>query len=478
MKKIFKFFHSMRIHAFFAILLCGAISLALVSVTIHLSYLENSIQLKTSSAKDHAIRLSQKIVDNAYLMNSANLPDIEKEIIMAADSYDGRVVVVDNYLKIVCDTYGMEKGKTLISKEVIKSASGAENIYRDDSEKTVELTLPIRTKATKTEPEKIVGTIIFTVSTNETFTILGIIDRRMALVMILGGIALIIFAYLYARSLVKPVNKIIESIKHAGDGYLDEMVSIRGNNEVEKISEAFNDLLMRIKAIEDSRQEFVSNVSHELKTPMTSMKVLADSLLMQEDVPVELYREFMQDINAEIERENKIITDLLSLVKLNRTTGEMHVAEVSINELIEIILKRMKPIAQLRNIDLVFESFRPVIAEVDEVKLSLALSNLVENAIKYNKDSGFVHVSLNSDHKFFYVKISDSGIGIPEEEQGYIFDRFYRVDKTRSRETGGTGLGLAITKSVVIMHKGAVKVYSEEGEGATFTIRIPLSFIV
>ncbi len=256
------------------------------------------------------------------------------------------------------------------------------------------------------------------------------------------------------------------------------MVSIKGNNEVEKISEAFNDLLMRIKAIEDSRQEFVSNVSHELKTPMTSMKVLADSLLMQEDVPVELYREFMQDINAEIERENKIITDLLSLVKLNRTTGEMHVAEVSINELIEIILKRMKPIAQLRNIDLVFESFRPVIAEVDEVKLSLALSNLVENAIKYNKDSGFVHVSLNSDHKFFYVKISDSGIGIPEEEQGYIFDRFYRVDKTRSRETGGTGLGLAITKSVVIMHKGAVKVYSEEGEGATFTIRIPLSFIV
>ena len=149
-----------------------------------------------------------------------------------------------------------------------------------------------------------------------------------------------------------------------------------------------------LKVLDDSRQEFVSNVSHELKTPLTSMKVLADSLLAQEDVPVELYQEFMGDITEEIERENKIINDLLSLVKMDKTASDLNVKPENINELVERILKRVRPIAAVRNIEVVFESFRPVTAEVDEVKLSLAISNLVENAIKYNKEDGWVHVSL------------------------------------------------------------------------------------
>ena len=111
------------------------------------------------------------------------------------------------------------------------------------------------------------------------------------------------------------------------------------------------------------------------------------------------------------------------------------------------------------------------------MKLTLALSNLIENAIKYNVESGWVHVSLNADHKFFYVKVADSGIGIPPEDQERIFERFYRVDKSHSREIGGTGLGLAITRNAILMHRGAIKVYSKPGEGTTFTVRIPLSYI-
>ena len=235
-------------------------------------------------------------------------------------------------------------------------------------------------------------------------------------------------------------------------------------------------MLRRMKLQEDSRQEFVSNVSHELKTPITSMKVLADSLLAQDNVPVELYKEFMGDIAEEIDRENKIITDLLSLVKMDRRSSDVNIQETNINQLIELILKRLRPIAAKRSIELVLESFKPVIAEVDETKLTLALSNLVENGIKYNKDEGWVHVSLNVDSKYFYVKVEDSGIGIPEESQEHIFERFYRVDKSHSREIGGTGLGLAITRSAVLMHHGAIKVYSREGEGTTFTVRIPLKY--
>ena len=258
---------------------------------------------------------------------------------------------------------------------------------------------------------------------------------------------------------------------------MDEDISMSGFSEMESIAESFNQMISRMKHLEDSRQEFVSNVSHELKTPITSMKVLADSLLQQEGVPAELYREFLVDIADEIERENKIINDLLSLVKMDKKSGEMHIENVNINDLLEQIMKRLRPIAAKRDIELVFESFRPVIAEVDEVKISLVFSNLIENAIKYNHDEGWVRVSLNADHKFFYVKIADSGIGIPEDAQNAIFERFYRVDKARSRESGGTGLGLSITRNAILMHRGAIKVYSKENEGTTFTVRIPLNYI-
>ena len=166
-------------------------------------------------------------------------------------------------------------------------------------------------------------------------------------------------------------------------------------------------------------------------------------------------------------------------MKMDKTANNantMNIKSENMNELVEKILKRLRPIAATRNIELVYESIRPVTAEVDEMKISLAISNLVENAIKYNRDNGWVHVSLNADHKFFYIKVEDSGIGIPEEDQAYIFERFYRVDKSHSREIGGTGLGLAIARNAVIVHRGSIKVYSAEGEGTTFTVRIPLIY--
>ena len=232
-----------------------------------------------------------------------------------------------------------------------------------------------------------------------------------------------------------------------------------------------------MKVLDESRSEFVSNVSHELKTPMTSMKVLADSLVGQEGVPEELYQEFMRDITAEIDRENRIITDLLTLVKMDKKSADLQISHMDINQLLEDILKRLRPIADRRNIDLILDCFRPVDADVDEVKFTLAVSNLVENGIKYNVDEGWVRVTLDADHKDFFVTVEDSGLGIPEESIERIFERFYRVDKSHSREIGGTGLGLAITRSSIAMHHGIIKVSSKEGEGTTFTVKIPLSYI-
>ena len=199
-------------------------------------------------------------------------------------------------------------------------------------------------------------------------------------------------------------------------GDLDADISEDAYSETRQMSQAVQKSLRKLKAVDQSRQEFVSNVSHELKTPITSIRVLADSLMGMEDAPVELYREFMADISDEIDRENQIIEDLLTLVRMDKSAeSQMNISQVHINHELEMILKRLRPIAKRSNVELILESIREVTADVDKVKLNLAVTNLVENAIKYNIDSGWVRVTLDADHKYFYVKVADSGIGIPED---------------------------------------------------------------
>ncbi|MCR5655522.1 MAG: two-component sensor histidine kinase, partial [Lachnospiraceae bacterium] len=281
---------------------------------------------------------------------------------------------------------------------------------------------------------------------------------------------------LLSKLMVRPLDRVTTAIHDVKNGFETSAIEVNDTLETEHIITAFNELLGRMRVLDESRQEFVSNVSHELKTPITSMKVLADSLLSQEDAPVEVYKDFMTDIADEIDRENKIITDLLSLVKMDKTASDLNIEETDINDLLEHILKRLRPIAEQKDIDLIFESNRRVTAMVDEVKLTLALSNLIENGVKYNREHGFVKVALDADHQFFTVDIQDNGLGIPEESREHIFERFYRVDKSHSNEINGNGLGLAITRNAILMHRGSISLESEVDKGTTFFVKIPLSY--
>ena len=321
------------------------------------------------------------------------------------------------------------------------------------------------------------GVLLVSVSANEIASTIDELEQREILIIGFIVALAILLGYVLSTILVKPFARITKSIEDLTDGYQNDEISVPDYTETKLITDAFNKMLARMKILDESRNEFVSNVSHELKTPLTSMKVLADSLVGQSGVPEELYQEFMGDITAEIDRENKIITDLLSLVKMDKKAADVNISHMDINQLLEDILKRLRPIADRRNIDLILDCFRPVEADVDEVKFTLAVTNLVENGIKYNVDDGWVRVTLDADHKYFYVTVADSGMGIPEDSIDRIFERFYRVDKSHSREIGGTGLGLAITRSAIAMHHGTIKVFSKEGEGTTFTVRIPLSYI-
>lgn len=470
--KRFKFVKSLKFRFFLLLAVMGILPCIVLRAGLLKSYENRAVSNRSIEILSQAKILGTQIVTYDYINNTAS-DIISSQLSMLSNIYDGRVMVINSRFQIVKDTYSLDVGKTIISEEVIKSFRGEEITKYDSRDRYIEMSLPLLDNQT----QEILGVMLVSVSTD------GIVDNyeylkgnALVIEFAVGTLVVALSIFLAVR-LVSPIGKITKSIDAIQTGEGEEALSVSDYTETEAISNAFNQMIKRMQVIDQSRQEFVSNVSHELKTPLTSMKVLADSLLGQENVPAELYKEFMTDIADEIERENKIINDLLSLVKMDKSAGELNISLININELLELILKRLKPIAERQNVELVLESFRPVTAEVDEVKLTLALNNLIENAIKYNREDGWVHVSLNADHKYFFVRIEDSGIGIPEDSLEHIYERFYRVDKSHSREIGGTGLGLAITRNAVLMHRGAIKAHSKEGEGTVFTVRIPLNYI-
>ena len=472
-KKLRSFLKSLRFRLIVVLVIFGIVPGFALRIGLLRAYESRAVANRTIDILSQAKILSDQIANNGYL-EDVSQESINSKVELICNIYDGRILVVDNTFHIIKDTYDLDTSKIIISEEVATSFQGKESSKYDSLNRYIQLTLPIR----NVETQQILGVLLVSVSTDNVRDALAYLKNVALIIQLSVSILLVVCAILAANHISRPFGKMKRSIEDIQIGYGEDMLMIDNYSETEEISANINAMLKNMKVLDESRQEFVSNVSHELKTPLTSMKVLADSLTAQEGAPVELYQEFMVDIASEIERENKIITDLLSLVKMDKAADSINISSVNVNELLELIMKRIMPIAEKQKIELVLESFRPVTAEIDETKMSLALTNLIENAVKYNdKPDGWVHVSLNADHQYFYVKVEDNGIGIPEESLDHIYERFYRVDKSHSREIGGTGLGLAITRNVILMHRGAIKAFSTEGEGTIFTVRIPLKYI-
>lgn len=456
------------------VFLTGVIPLLIQSQVLANFNSQQRVESKMRDMQAQCLMIGNKISVNGYMANPAKNAGISGEMQLIADMFHGRIYAVDSNFRIIYDSFGLSTGRITVAEQVIQCFQGeSKSNYFKDEHYFYIVTPVYRDKS----EQQIEGVLVATSSTEDIVTQKEqLLDRAYMLELLLGGI-LLILALGSAYFLMKPFRRLIDTLNLVADGKMDEDIQVNMYQETREISCALNTTLTRVKQLDQARQEFVSNVSHELKTPITSIRVLADSLMGMGEAPVELYQEFMSDISDEIDRESKIIDDLLSLVRMDKAAAELNVEKKEINSVIELIMKRLRPIARKRNVELIFESMREVTAEVDEVKISLAINNLVENAIKYNVDGGWVRVTLDADHKFFYIKVADSGIGIPEELQSRVFERFYRVDKARSRESGGTGLGLAITKSVIQMHQGAIRIQSKEGEGTTFTVRVPLKYI-
>lgn len=463
---------SIRVRAFIFVFAFSVIPLLVMVEISNQYYRANIISEEVISLQTSAAIMSGEFSEYSTF-SEAEKAGVYSQLRTYSTVNSFRVRVVDVNFVIVLDSYYIDTDKSLLNQRAINTyISGKNTAEYDSTTGTMEAVTPVYNSA-----GKLMGILLVDKDISEVDSFMSDVAEQIfisvfSIVVLIGAVLFVI-----CRFSGKSVKGALRTVEDVALGHTDKRVSVKGCTELRGFARNFNTIMDKASDLDQNRQEFVSNVSHELKTPITSIKVLADSLNMQEDVPIELYKEFMQDITSEIDRESKIIEDLLSLVKMDKSADSMNITSVNINELLEIILKRLKPIAQKKNVEILFESFRPVVAEIDEVKFTQVISNLVENAIKYNKFDGWVHVSLNADYQYFYVRVEDSGIGIPKESQDKVFDRFYRVDKARSRETGGTGLGLAIVQKIILMHHGTVKLHSEEGTGTTFTVRIPLNYV-
>lgn len=463
---------SIRFGLFVIVAVASIVPVYFVDGVIHYYYRTAMIEDKVAALQTKAAVIAAEYADYESLAE-AEKAGMYNQMVRYSAFEAIRIRIINTNFVIQSDSYSFETGKTIINSRVI-SACNSKKSYSgyDKATGTIEAVVPIYNKS-----NELVGIFAAGVDISEVDRFQNEVFGRTDIIRLSLVVLLLAAAYIFSRIYGQSVKKTLRVVEEIANGHTDKRLEEKGYTQLRDFAKNFNLIMDKASLLDESRQEFVSNVSHELKTPITSIKVLADSLNLQEDVPMELYKEFMQDIVNEIDRESKIIDDLLSLVRMDKSVSTMNISSVNLNELLEIVLKRLKPIAQKKNIELLFESFRPVVAEIDEVKFTQVVSNLVENAIKYNNIDGWVHVSLNADYQYFYVRVEDSGIGIPKESQDKVFERFYRVDKARSRETGGTGLGLAIVRNIVLMHRGTIKMHSEEGIGTTFTVRIPLNYI-
>ena len=452
-------------------MLVGVVPLILFTNTIFRTMDEYFVEERKKELLNQANILSGKISDSQYLYDTTKWNQFNEEIRLISNKGNFRVLVIDASGIVINDSSRQDIGKTYLVQEVIEALDN-KDVSRQQEDGVIYATVSILDKNSNK-----IGVVLISALSDDVSTMVGEIRNQSNVLFIMITIILTILIYFSTRFFIEPLKNVLGVIIKMSEGHFDQRIDIRGirHNEITDLALACNNMAERLEQVDTSRQNFVSNVSHELKTPLSSIKVLSESILLQKDVPRETYIEFLEDIASEIDRMTEIINDLLTLVKLDQKEIPITFTEIELNQLIIDITKRMKPLADSKKIELNYILLKEkVLADIDKTKFVLAISNLVENAIKYTAEKGFITITVDSDHQNVFLSVSDTGIGIAEEEINKIFERFYRVDKTRNRETGGTGLGLSITHSTILMHNGSIKVSSKEQEGTTFLVCIPL----
>ena len=437
-----KIFNNLRFRIFIIVLLAGLVPSVAALFGIVKVYESRAVSLRTAEIQNQCTILTNQISASHYFEDTSQ-EVVNDSLNQLTNIYNGRVMVIDDQLRVVKDTYSLDEGKLDVSESVVRCMKGTSTNNYDKKNHYIEVTAPIAIPG----EDQIRGVMLASVSTDSIEDSLDVLYTQGSVIIGLVMIFLTIVAVFAADCVVRPLHQIAATIENVSAGYSDDVLHVDTFTETKSISEAINKMMGRLKLLDDSREEFVSNVSHELKTPMTSMKVLADSLLEQENLPVEMYQEFMGDIAKEIDRENKIITDLLSLVKMDKKGQTLNIESININELLEQILKRLKPIAEKLGIEKLLEKYpyevsggqkqRAAIARALITKPQLILADEPSGALDSKAADSLMNLftTINQDGQTIVmvthsVKAASSAKRVLFIKDGKVFHQLYRGNLT------------------------------------------------
>ena len=430
--------------------------------------------------------LAEAFSDYLVAFDARDMYDAARETARAQQS---RVLVLDALCVVQVDTASELNGQRFITAEidsVLKGSDGdygfydaqsstsaywlraALNGFSGASSMTGVYASPIKSGG------KRIGVVVYISQVQEIYESLRDIQIRIISWMAIVATAVLLINALVLRTITRPIGELNEGISRMSKGDLSARVRVRGNNEFAGLARAFNSMSERLEQLDKSRSQFVSNASHELKTPLSTMKILIETLMYQDPPDPAMTKEFLTDANKEIDRLDRIVSDLLTLVNIDNGM-KLNLAELDIGNLLQEQVKRLAPLARENGVELECTLKETLEVNGDALKLQQVLYNIIDNAIKYTPRGGEVHCTLTRSGRRAVIRVTDTGVGIPAEDLPHIFDRFYRVDKARSRETGGTGLGLSIVKQFVLLHGGTIDAKSAPGKGSTFIIELPLA---
>ncbi len=446
------------------------------------SLFEQRIRSDRASMETLAARVSIPLAQS-------DVSSLRSQLLSAGGELGGRVLLLDPNGKVQLDSYGEMQGVRLAYPEIVnilvKGQTVDYGVHEMDSGAGLDsahLLLARRSSASwvgycaaaVVYASDIIGVLLLVSPVQDMIQNVYQLQDQMLVILVLVAGAALLCSYVFSRVITSPIAGLNRGIQRMSKGEFSTRVKERGSGEMKELAVAFNSMSAKLETLDQTRNQFVSNASHELKTPLATMKIMIESLIYQPDMDKALRTEFLTDINSEINRLSAIISDLLDLVQMDSQNIKLTRENLSIAALVRDNEHRLQPIAAQKNQTIQLSLSDPCDMFADKSKLNQVIYNLMENAVKYTQPGGQIHVTLLRQGRSAVLTVSDNGPGIPQADQEHIFDRFYRVDKARSREQGGTGLGLSIVRQLVLLHGGTIRVESEEGKGSSFIVELPL----
>ena len=407
---------------------------------------------------------------NVAVSGLAELTEENVSLAMGGVETDGvsRAIVTDPYGKVLYDTReaGNATGYYVFYTELVEALQGnisAYSVYQEGAFHS-SAAQPVLYR------NQIIGAIYVYEYDTQQAALLENLQANLLSISVGVGLLVLTLSAAVSRSITRRLESLQTAIRGVREGAYNQRAILSGHDEFTQIAGEFNDLVDRLQETESARRQFVSDASHELKTPLAAIRLLTDSILQNENIDNDTAREFVSDIGREAERLSRITEDLLRLTRLDSGVVEKP-SRIQVGPVLDRVVRMLRPVAEEKEIDVSADGDALVMAT--EGELHQVLYNLAENAIKYNRRGGFVSIRATEGEEAVVITVEDNGIGIPEEDLTHVFERFYRVDKARSRAAGGTGLGLSIVRDTVDRRGGDIWAENIPEGGTRFTVKLP-----